>query len=153
MLEHAMFVVTTRADDDELSGCLVGFATQTSIHPRRFLVGVSRTNHTFGVAARSDYLAVHVVARRNVGLARLFGSQTGDTVDKFEECDWHAGPQGMPILDDAAGWFVGATLERINLDGDHVGYLLEPIAAAVNERSAVLVSASDVAGLEPGHKA
>ena len=82
MLDYPMFVVTTRADD-ELSGCLVGFATQTSIHPRRFLVGLSRSNHTCGVAARSDYLAVHVVARRHIGLARLFGGETGDRIDKF----------------------------------------------------------------------
>jgi flavin reductase (DIM6/NTAB) family NADH-FMN oxidoreductase RutF len=40
MLHYSMFVVTTRADGD-LSGCLVGFATQISILPARFLAGVS----------------------------------------------------------------------------------------------------------------
>ena len=100
MLDYSMFVVTTRADGDP-SGCLVGFATQISIHPARFLAGVSKTNHTCPVAARSDYLAVHVLARRHIGLARLFGGQTGDQVDKFDQCSWHTGPQGMPILDDA----------------------------------------------------
>ena len=129
-----MFVVTTRADGDP-SGCLVGFATQISIRPARFLAGVSKTNHTCPVAARSDYLAVHVLARRHIGLARLFGGQTGDQVNKFDHCSWHTGPQGMPILD------------------DHIGYLLEPVTGAVVERSADLVSIADVADLEPGHKA
>jgi len=146
-----MFVVTTRADGDP-SGCLVGFATQISIHPTRFLAGVSKTNHTCPVAARSDYLAVHVLARRHIGLARLFGGQTGDQVDKFDHCSWHTGPRGMPILDDAAAWFVGKTLQRIDL-GDHIGYLLEPVTGAVIERSADLVGMADVADLEPGHKA
>jgi flavin reductase (DIM6/NTAB) family NADH-FMN oxidoreductase RutF len=151
MLDYTMFVVTTRADD-ELSGCLVGFATQASIHPRRFLVGVSRSNHTCGVAARSDYLAVHVVACRHVGLARLFGGQTGDRIDKFEHCAWRTGPKEMPILDDATAWFVGKTLERIDL-GDHIGYLLEPVTGVVNEQSDDLVSVSDLADLDPGHEA
>ena len=85
MLDYTMFVVTTQADG-EMSGCLVGFATQTSMHPPRFLAGISRVNHTCGVAARSDYLAVHVVERRHIGLARLFGGQTGDQVNKFDHC-------------------------------------------------------------------
>lgn len=151
MLDYTIFVVTTRAGD-ELSGCLVGFATQTSIHPRRFLVGVSRTNHTSGVAARSEYLAVHVVARRNIGVARLFGGETGDKIDKFEHCTWRSGPEGMPILDDATAWFVGKTLDRIDL-GDHIGYLLEPVTGAADERCDELVSVFDVADLEPGHEA
>jgi flavin reductase (DIM6/NTAB) family NADH-FMN oxidoreductase RutF len=85
-------------------------------------------------------------------LARLFGGQTGDQVNKFDHCSWHTGPQGMPILDDAAAWFVGKTLQRIDL-GDHIGYLLEPVTGAVIERSADLVGMADVADLEPGHKA
>jgi flavin reductase (DIM6/NTAB) family NADH-FMN oxidoreductase RutF len=151
LLDNTMFVVTTEADG-EPSGCLVGFATRASIHPPRFLAGISRTNHTCRVAARSDYLAVHVVRRRHIDLARLFGGETGDQVDKFELCSWRSGPQGMPILDDAAAWFVGKTLERIDL-GDHIGYLLEPVAGAVPGPLGDLVRLTDVADLAPGHKA
>ena len=41
LLNYPMFVVTTQANDTA-AGCLVGFASQTSIHPPRFLVGISR---------------------------------------------------------------------------------------------------------------
>ena len=58
----------------------------------------------------------------------------------------------MPILGDATAWFVGKTLERIDL-GDHIGYLLEPVTGAVGEQTVDLVSVSDVAALEPGHEA
>ena len=146
-----MFVVTTAADG-HASGCLVGFATQTSLDPPRFLVGISRRNHTYQVALRARHLAVHVVARRDIGLARLFGSQTGDELDKFERCTWHSGPAGMPILDDAAAWFVGKTLNRLDV-GDHVGYLLEPVAGYASGHADDLVSLSDVTDLEPGHEA
>jgi flavin reductase (DIM6/NTAB) family NADH-FMN oxidoreductase RutF len=151
MLDYTMFVVTTQADGHP-SGCLVGFATQTSMRPSRFLVGLSKNNHTFGVAARSDYLAVHVLPRRHIGLARLFGGRTGDQVNKFDRCLWHTGPEGMPILDDAVAWFVGKTLKRIDL-GDHVGYLLEPVTGDAAEGPDDLVSFPDVADLEPGHEA
>jgi flavin reductase (DIM6/NTAB) family NADH-FMN oxidoreductase RutF len=151
MLDYTMYVVTTQADG-ELSGCLVGFATQASIDPARFIAGISKANHTCRIAARSDFLAVHAVHRRHIGLARLFGGETGDEVNKFDRCSWHTGPQRMPILDDAAGWFVGRTLERIDL-GDHIGYLLDPVAGAISERSNDLVSFKDVADLTPGHEA
>ncbi|HYB37489.1 MAG TPA: flavin reductase family protein [Mycobacterium sp.] len=151
MLDYTMFVVTTQADGHP-SGCLVGFATQTSLRPRRFLAGLSRRNHTTRVARRAEYLAVHLLSRRHIDLARLFGGQTGDLINKFDHCSWHDGPKGMPILDDAVAWFVGKILRRIDL-GDHVGYLLGPIAGFVSESSEELVNFSDVADLEPGHEA
>lgn len=151
LLDYPMFVVTTFFDD-ELSGCLVGFSTQVSIDPPRFLVGLSKRNRTYRVATRASHLAVHLLPRTNVDLARLFGSETGDRVDKFEHCAWHAGPEDMPILDDAEGWFVGAVLDRYDL-GDHVGHLLEPVAGDAPERFQQLVTFADVRDLEPGHEA
>ncbi len=62
-------------------------------------------------------------------LARLFGEETGDEIDKFARCAWHEGPEGQPVLDDVPGWFVGRILERFDL-GDHVGLLLTPVAVA-----------------------
>jgi flavin reductase (DIM6/NTAB) family NADH-FMN oxidoreductase RutF len=151
LLDYPMFVVTTRADD-ESAGCLVGFASQVSIHPHRFLVGLSKRNHTYRVAQRADHLGVHMVPRRLVDLARLFGSETGDRTDKFARCAWHSGPHGLPILDDAAGWFAGAVLSRYDV-GDHMGFVLEPVAGSAPEKFEQLVTFADVRDLEPGHEA
>lgn len=151
LLDYPMFVVTTRAGGQS-AGCLVGFASQVSIHPHRFLVGLSKRNRTYRVAETADQLAVHLLERRHCELARLFGSETGDSVDKFARCAWHSGPNGLPILDDAAGWFVGAVLNRYDV-GDHVGFLLEPVAGDAPEKFEQLVTFSDVRDLEPGHEA
>lgn len=150
ILNASMLVVTTQAGG-HLSGCLVGFATQVSIQPARFLVGLSQANHTFGVASRSEHLAIHVLSRRNLSLAKLFGGQTGDEINKFEHCSWHSGPEGMPILDDAQAWLVGKTLQRIDL-GDHTGYLLEPVEAWFAEETDDLIHLCDVIEMEPGHE-
>lgn len=148
-LDYPMFVVTTRAVN-ERSGCLVGFATQSAIDPPRFLVGLSDKNRTFRVATAADHLAVHVLDRRHLPLARLFGEQTGDEVDKFARCHWTEGPHGLPILDDAAAWFTGEILGRFDL-GDHVGLLLAPDRGELRGDLTDLVTFCDVRDLDAGH--
>ena len=93
-LDYPMFIVTTVAGDGERSGCLIGFATQISIDPPRFLVGLSEKNHTYRVAQRAEHVAVHFVPADGEEIAELFGSETGDEVDKFARCAWHEGPAG-----------------------------------------------------------
>src|SRR4051794_38470955 len=98
-LGYPMFVVTA-APGGGRSGCLVGFATQTSIHPQRFLVCISERNHTYPVACAASVLAVHLVSRApsERALAELFGAETGDDEDKFADCAWQEGPDGVPLL-------------------------------------------------------
>jgi flavin reductase (DIM6/NTAB) family NADH-FMN oxidoreductase RutF len=151
MLDYPMYVVTTAADE-ERAGCLVGFTSQVSIGPPRFLVGLSERNHTFRVAQRATHLAVHLLPRRHSELARLFGSETGDRTDKFARCAWREGPHGLPILDDAAGWFIGEVLSRDDL-GDHIGFLLKPVDGHAPQKFDQLVTFADVHDLEPGHEA
>ncbi|WP_123028363.1 flavin reductase family protein [Mycolicibacterium stellerae] len=154
-LNYPMFVITTKGatdDDETAAGCLVGFASQTSINPPRFLVGLSKRNHTFRIAEHSTHLAVHVLSRKHLEIAQLFGSETGDEVDKFARCAWEAGPLGLPILTDASAWFVGRILERFDV-GDHVGHLLEPTDGDAADVSRDWVSFADVRDLAPGHEA
>lgn len=151
LLNYPMYVVTTCADGVR-AGCLVGFASQISIHPARFLIGLSRKNHTFRVAAGATHLGVHVFDTDHLDVVKLFGSQSGDTVNKFDQCRWHPGPAQTPILDDAAAWFAGEILERFSL-GDHVGHLLEPVDGSPPQELEHWVSYGDVRDLQPGHEA
>lgn len=149
-LDHAMFVVTARRDDNH-AGCLVGFATQVSIDPARFLVGLSVANHTYGIARGAAILAVHLLGRDQTTLAALFGGETGDEIDKFSRCRWHEGPGGVRLLSDAAGWMAGSVLEQLPF-GDHVGFLLDPLEAHRDGARDILTS-KQVTGLNPGHPA
>jgi len=128
-IDYPMWIVTAAAGD-ERDGCLVGFATQCSIDPARFLVCLSNKNRTFRIAQRSHVLGVHLVAEDQRDLAELFGGKTEDDphVDKFADRQWEAGPEGVPVLSEARSWFVGRVLERLDC-GDHVAHLLEPLAA------------------------
>jgi flavin reductase (DIM6/NTAB) family NADH-FMN oxidoreductase RutF len=125
-LEYPMFIVTTKAGDERL-GCLVGFATQISIDPSRFLVGISHKNRTFRHGGDAAAFGVHLVPADRSDLAELFGGETQDEVDKFARCAWHEGAEGVPLLDDCGNRFVGRVVWRADA-GDHDVFLLEPVA-------------------------
>jgi flavin reductase (DIM6/NTAB) family NADH-FMN oxidoreductase RutF len=149
-IDYSMFIVTTAAAGQR-AGCLVGFATQCSIDPPRFLACISDKNRTLRVAEESDALLVHFVPADAEELVELFGSQTGDEVDKFARCAWHAGPRDLPVLDDCPRWIAGRIVDRLAL-GDHRGFVLEPFAAE-RRRGAQPFSFHRAKRLEPGHEA
>ena len=86
-LDYPVYVVTTAAGG-ERSGCLIGFGTQCSIKPARFLACISKKNHTFPIAEKAEALVVHVLAEDDRDTAELFGGETSDEVDKFEHTAW-----------------------------------------------------------------
>ncbi|WP_206328591.1 flavin reductase, partial [Streptomyces sp. Tu 4128] len=71
-LDPDMCVVTAAAGG-ERAGCLVGFSSQCSIDPIRYVVWLSEVNRTYRVASSADVLAVHLLARDQRGTAELFG--------------------------------------------------------------------------------
>ncbi|HVF74265.1 MAG TPA: flavin reductase family protein [Acidimicrobiales bacterium] len=149
-LDYPMYIVTTSAQD-ERAGCLVGFTTQCSIDPPRFLVCLSKANRTERVARHAEVLVVHLVDAERRDLAELFGGETGDEVDKFAGVRWEPGPAGAPVLDDCARWFAGRILDRFDL-GDHVGYLLEPVDGAA-EAAGPFFTFQSARTIEAGHPA
>jgi flavin reductase (DIM6/NTAB) family NADH-FMN oxidoreductase RutF len=151
-LDYPMFVVTTATPEGDRSGCLVGFATQCSIDPARYLVCISDKNLTYRVLQQSQAMAVHLVPADAGHIVELFGGETGDDTDKFERASWHTGPDGLPLIDDCPSWFAGRIVERIPL-GDHVGHVIEPFAGedAGTERGWFPFQLAK--RVEPGHEA
>lgn len=153
-LDNAMIIVTV-ADGAEKSGCLVGFSTQCSIDPPRYLVCISRRNHTHGpatsAAARGGVLAVHFLAEDQDVLARTFGELTGDVADKFVHIGWSSGPEGVPLLEDCPNRFVGRIGQSLAA-GDHTIFLLDVEQVSESERFRPL-GQQQVLDFEPGHEA
>jgi flavin reductase (DIM6/NTAB) family NADH-FMN oxidoreductase RutF len=149
--DYPLVVVTCAGADGERSGCLVGFTTQCSIEPMRFLVCLSKANHTYQVATRAPSLAVHLLGAAQHDLARLFGEETGDEVDKFARCAWHLEQTGAPILDECAAFYEGTILSRLDV-GDHVAHLLAPAGGGAGASQGVL-SFQEGRSLEAAHEA
>ncbi len=147
-LDYPMIVVTACAGA-ERSGCLVGFHSQCSIEPCRWLVCLSKRNHTYRVAQRTQTLAVHFLRRGQRDLAQLFGGGSDDTEDKFARCAWRQGPHGTPILEHC-NWIAGRVTERIDA-GDHEGVVLTVFDGAREGVAEDQLGFRAVRGMKPGH--
>lgn len=152
-LDPDMCVVTAAVDGDR-AGCLVGFASQCSIEPVRYVVWLSKANRTYRVARGASRLAVHLLTRDQRDLAELFGGETGDRTDKFARVRTREETGGAVVLEDAAAWFAGTVVARTD-GGDHVGFVLEPEAwgARADTGSTPLLRLSDATSISPGHPA
>ncbi|HEX8771522.1 MAG TPA: flavin reductase family protein [Acidimicrobiales bacterium] len=149
-LDYGMFIVTA-ASGDRRAGCLVGFSTQCSIDPLRYLVCLSRLNHTTSVASVAAVLAVHVVTTGARDLAELFGTNCGNEIDKFDRCEWTRGPEGVPLLSGCPDRFVGRIRSQQDL-GDHVGFVLELVEVSSDAPGEPLTF-QQLRDLQPGHPA
>ncbi|CAN5231322.1 flavin reductase family protein [soil metagenome] len=148
-IDHPMIIVTTVAGG-ERAGCLVGFHAQCSIEPGRYAIWLSKANHTHRVGLLAEWYAVHFPTSRDHDLARLFGTETGDRVDKFARCRWHEGPGGVPLLDDCPNRVVGRRVAAFDDGSDHVCFVVEPTETTFRE-PLDLLGLADVSDLEAGH--
>lgn len=152
-LDAPMIVITT-FDGRERSGVLAGFHTQCSIHPQRWLVCISHENHTAGVAARAQRLAVHFLRADQHALADLFGGETADAIgpeQKFARCAWREGTGGVPILD-GCDWIAGPILDRRDV-GDHTAYVIAVEELGEEHAPAPQLGSHAVRDIRPGHPA
>ncbi len=149
-LDPAMAVVTAAAGE-ERAGCLIGFHAQCSIEPERYAVWLSKANHTYRVALHARDLAVHFVDEGDLELARLFGTTSGDEVDKFDRCEWQAGEGGVPLLADLPNRFTARKVALLDEGSDHVCVVLEPTQSwTTGALRPLRLSKAKV--LEPGHE-
>ena len=149
-LDYPMFIVTACADG-ERSGCLIGFATQASIDPPRFLVGLSHKNRTYRVAAGAELLAVHFVPEEAEDARRAVRRRDRRRDRQVRALRVAPGPGGTPLLDGCPNRFVGRVLERMDA-GDHDAFLLEPVLAERGTDSDEF-RFHRAKRIEPGHEA
>ena len=147
-LNGPAYVVTTAAGT-ERDGCLVGFASQCSIDPPRFVVWLSKANRTYRIARSAPTLVVHVLREGDEDLAHHFGALTGDEVDKLEDVEWRAGADGCPVLA-RCDWFAGSIVERVDT-GDHVAFVLAPHGGRCERSGTRQLGIQDLGDIEAGH--
>jgi flavin reductase (DIM6/NTAB) family NADH-FMN oxidoreductase RutF len=150
LVDSPVYVVTAAARGQR-AGCLVGFAGQCSLEPARFVVWLSKVNHTYLVARTAQTLVVHLLPRRRHDLAARFGSLCGARTDKFAGVACTQGPDGAPVLDDALAWFAGRVHDRFD-GGDHVGFVLDPVAThTTDDAPDAVLNLKDSLDIDAGH--
>jgi|SRR6185437_10943360 len=143
-------IVVTAAAGPERAGCLVGFHGQSSIEPARYAVWLSKANYTYRVALRSTHLGIHFLTSHDLGLAELFGTQTGDRTDKFADLRNEPGAGAVPVLQQCANRLVARRTVLLDEGGDHVCLITEPVETLASESFQPL-RLSQAAHLTPGH--
>ena len=151
-LDPAMAIVTTVLGDQR-AGCLVGFHAQCSIDPPRYVVWLSKANHTYRVGLLAPRFAVHFLGEADRDLAELFGGTSGDDVDKLSRCDWHPGPDGVPLLDRVPNRLIGRRGAELDEGSDHVCLVIELDHVDRGPPPLRPLRLSMVDDIEPGHGA
>ena len=148
-LDPPMAVVTT-ASDREQAGCLIGFHAQSSIEPERYVVWLSKANHTYRVGLRAAHFAVHFLTAEDLALAERFGTLTGEDTDKFAGMDVDPDQNGVPRLSVCQNWMSLDRLAILDDGGDHV-CLTTRICSAHTDGDFAPLRLASAAHLDPGH--
>jgi flavin reductase (DIM6/NTAB) family NADH-FMN oxidoreductase RutF len=152
LADPAMVVVTARSGERR-GGCLVGFHSQCSIEPVRYAVWMSKANLTTEIVLDCTHIGVHFLTDADDELADLFGSETGDQVDKFSFISSTDGPHGVPTIDDLPNRFVARRTAVLEDESDHLCVIVEPLDIRALDSPGSPLRTSAVADLQPGHVA
>ena len=115
MLTHGVNIVCAR-NEGEIAGLAVAWATQLATD--RVLVCVGSQSHTRDLILASGAFSLNVLHRGQLELARLFGTQSSRSVDKFAGVAHHTGPTGSPLLDDCIRT-LDCEVDAVHDDGGH----------------------------------
>ncbi len=141
--------VATVSSSEAHSGCLAGFVTQCSINPPRFIVCISKANHTNLVVDKQSSICLHLLGSGQQAMAELFGSLTGDDIDKFDHCEWTSGTTGVPVLSHCAAWMEGAIRQSFDV-GDHIAHVIDPVDGGLGDQDGLLTLKA-APNIDPGH--
>lgn len=144
-----MIVVTTVAAD-ERAGCLVGFHSQSGIDTGHYCVWLSKANHTYRTALRATHFGVHFLTADDLGLAKRFGTRSGEDTDKFAGLKVSTHDTGVPLLDDCPNRLIVQRLALLDDGADHVCITTRVLDAQAGDGFTPL-RVADVSHLKPGH--
>ena len=148
-VDSPLIVVTTSAEG-ERAGCLVGFHSQASIDPEHYCFWLSKANHTYRVALRSERFAVHFLTDVDRESARHFGSLSGMETDKFAGLDFTVTEDGVPLLADLPNRLIVERIAMLDDGSDHVCLTARVIATEFGQ-SFTPLRPSQLGDLSPGH--
>jgi flavin reductase (DIM6/NTAB) family NADH-FMN oxidoreductase RutF len=102
MLTHGVYIACAQHEGRQ-GGLAVAWATQVATD--RILICVGKQSATRELILDSKAFGLSVLTREQVDVARVFGTRSSRTVDKFEGVGYHTAQTGSPLLDDCAATF------------------------------------------------
>jgi flavin reductase (DIM6/NTAB) family NADH-FMN oxidoreductase RutF len=109
-------VITTRAADGTPVGLTCNSFSSVSLEPPLVLFSLRKESRLMATFAEAEGFAINILSQRQDALSGRFASSK--IADKFEGVAWHAGPLGMPIVEDCLASFE-CSLHARHEAGDH----------------------------------
>lgn len=122
-------VVTTKTEDNELSGITVSAFSSVSLDPPLILVCIDKRASFHDVLEKGRYFAVNILAEDQELVSRRFASKEPD---RFTGLAYKEGVTGMPLLDGALA-SIECRVVHSYAGGDHTIVVGEVESAAVAE--------------------
>jgi len=103
-------VVTTTDSAGRPVGLAVNSFASVSLDPPLVLVCIQKQSSTHPSFFRNSHLGISILGNTQRWALDVFASRTAD---KFANVDWHAGPQGSPLIDGSAAHIEAEIKERL----------------------------------------
>lgn len=109
-------VVTARDAEGRPVGFTANSFTSVSLDPPLLLVCPGRTSSNFTTFSTARHFAVNILSAGQQEVSHRFATPV---TDRFAGLAWHAGPEGLPLIDGAAATFACVCHQLVDA-GDHV---------------------------------
>lgn len=140
---HAMrrlattIALITSGKGDNWTGMAATAVMSVCAEPPTLLTAVNRTASIHPILMAEDLFCVNLLADRHRDLVGIFsGKKKG--LERFEDGGWIAGPDGIPVLDDALASLVCRTTQRLDV-GTHTLFIGEVVNVVNHDEISPLV--------------
>ncbi len=129
-------VVTTR-DGDAPKGLAVNAYSSISLEPPLVMVCVQKTSSTYPALFAGTHLGINILGTEQRETVATFASKAAD---KFADLNWHAGPNGSPLIDGSPACIEAEIRERFQAK-THTVFICRVRHAEVTEASPIVYKA------------
>jgi flavin reductase (DIM6/NTAB) family NADH-FMN oxidoreductase RutF len=137
-------VVTTRGSDGKPHGITVSAFCSVSLVPPQVLICIEKITASHPAFAESGAYVVNVLRKSQVNLSERFAAPAED---KFSDISFHAGIEGIPVLDNALA-NIECRITNTFDGGDHTIFLASVEKAVFHDGEPLLYYRSDYRGLD-----
>lgn len=109
-------ITSLRADGRPVGFTATSLASLSAVPPLATF-NMARTASAWPAILENDHVIIHMLGARNRGVAE---TMSGPREQRFEGDHWHAGPYGIPVINDVTSWMVGRIIERVSVHNNAV---------------------------------
>lgn len=126
-LTYGLFVLTAK-DGDKDNGCIVNTVSQVTTSPNRIVVAVNKNNYTHDMIVKTGEFNVSILSDKSkFSTYKLWGYQSGATVDKAENITFNRSENGLIYLTEETNAYISAKVVTVIDLGTHSLFLADVI--------------------------